>query len=167
MKTCEFKGCNHPVFSHLYCKYHQFVRYMKKGDLWKPKPRKSSIIPKESKKRKEEKKYYSKHLKDLEKEIREQNEGKVYCFFTGKEITGQVSFHHLRGRTGDYYLDKKYLVPSINEYHLQFHFESVGFLLKQAWYSDFMERLKIRDDLSWKRQKNKENKNLNLDFTEI
>jgi len=83
MKTCTHTGCSSPIFGGGYCKYHQYIRKMKGKDLYKPKPRKSYTIPKESAKRKEEKKYYSQHLKDLEKEIREQNNGKIYCFFSG------------------------------------------------------------------------------------
>lgn len=146
MKTCSYQGCSRPVFAMQLCKYHQYRRYMRGGDLYKSKPRKSSAIPKESAKRKEEKKTYIQSCKDLEIEIREQNDGKIYCFFSGEEINERISWHHLKKRTGKFYLDKEWIVPSINKNHVdKYHFAKVKDLIEEPWYHDFMKRLKDRD----------------------
>ena len=167
MKTCTFAGCHSPQFGGSYCAYHQYIRRMKGGDLFKPKPRQRKPIPKESKKRKEEKKYYSQHCKELEQEIREQNNGKIYCFFSGEEITEFVTWHHLRGRTGKFYLDKEFLVPSINENHLMNHYASYGDITQQPWYEGYLERLKAKDILSYKKElKRKEKSESDLDITD-
>ena len=145
MKLCKENGCKNNIFGGGFCKYHNYRRYMRGGDLFKPKTRKSTTIPKESKKRKEEKKYYTENCKDLEKEIREQNNGKIYCFFSGLEINERVTWHHLKKRTGKFYTDKEWLVPAINKYHLMYHFSEIEDLIAEYWYSDFMNRLKTKD----------------------
>jgi hypothetical protein len=147
MKTCVRGGCKNNQFGGGYCAYHQYIRRMRGGDLFKPNTRKSTTIPKESKKRKIEHKYYTENCKDLEKEIREQNNGKIYCFFSGGEIKEyeRIVWHHLKGRTGKFYVDKEFLVPCLNEYHNYYHFKSIEWLMEQFWYRDFLNRLKDKD----------------------
>ena len=107
MKTC--KECNNPVFGGGYCKYHQFKRKMKGGDLYKPKPRQKSPLPKESKKREKERIYYLDQVKMFWKECVEN--GNDFCFFCGQKMTKREDTHHLKGRIGDYYLDKEFSNP--------------------------------------------------------
>jgi len=135
---------------------------MQGGDLFVRKKPTNKKIPVESSKRKEEKKYYKDHCRDLEMEIREQNDGKIFCFFTDKEINETISWHHLRGRTGKFYIDKEWLVPALNDYHLEFHFATIDYLLAQPWYSEFMEKLKKKDYHSYCKQKRKEEKSKEL-----
>lgn len=142
MSKCHADDCNNEIFSHNFCKYHGYMRKRQGGDLFKRKPNK---LPVESKKRKEEKKYYSQNCKELEQEIRNANNGKIYCFFSGLEINERVSFHHTKSRIKDFYTDKQWLVPCINKYHLEYHFKPVEWLLKQDWYEGFLKRLDALD----------------------
>ncbi len=142
--TCSAEGCNNPVFSNSFCKYHQFMRKRQGGDLFK---RKKSTIPKESKKRKKEHIHYSAGCKLLEAEMRAENNGKIYDFFTGREIKGKVTWHHLLGRTGKYYTDKDLLVPAENDEndgHLFWHGAKLEQLQAKEWYNDFLKRLKVK-----------------------
>jgi hypothetical protein len=148
MKTCNKIQCNNPVFSMGFCRIHQWMRTdegYKKMSLFKRKPPKAKPIPKESKTRKKEHIYYSVGCKELEKEIREQNNGKIFDFFTGLEIKGKVTWHHLLGRTGDDYLDKDLLVPAENnenDGHLFWHRATLEQLKAKLWYQGFLTRLK-------------------------
>lgn len=171
MRTCKIKGCNNSVFGGDVCKYHQYTRYMQKGDLYKPKPRQKSVIPKESKRRKKEHIHYSEGCKQLEKEIRAENGGKIYDFFTGREIKGFVTWHHLLGRSGDYYTDKDLLVPAENDEndgHLFFHNATLEQLKAKEWYQGFLIRLKNKSLEAYKKEIRKQDKvaklNPMLDF---
>ena len=120
---------------------------MRGGDLFKPKPRKAKPIPKESKTRKKEHIYYAEGCKQLEKEIRDENGGRIYDFFTGLEIKGKPTWHHVLGRTGDYYLDKDLLVPCENDEndgHLFWHRATLEQLKQKTWYDGFLARLKAK-----------------------
>ena len=167
MKTCQAEGCNSPQFGGGFCKYHQFRRKMRGGDSHQYKPRQKKIAT-ESPKRKEEKKYYTQHCKELEQEIREQNDGRIFCFFSGLEITGRISWHHLKKRTGDFYIDKQWLVPSINWYHTEgYHFAKYEWLMEQPWYEGFLQRLKEKDEGLWMAElKKKEKSEFYLDISE-
>lgn len=140
MRTCKEDNCPNNVFGGNYCLRHQWKRTDK---LNKPKnkpsvpltPQKRYIIPKQSETRLKEINEYAQHCKELEQENRAKNNGNIYCFFTGKEITAErISWHHTNKRTGDFYLDKRWLVPSINEYHLMYHQTPVEKLSKESWY---------------------------------
>ena len=165
MKQCKADGCSNSVYSHLYCKYHQYFRRKRGGDLYqaKPKQQKAGSIPKESKKRKVERKRYTEVCDDLTAEIREQNNGKVYCFFSGNEILAtRPHYHHLKSRTGDYYTDKKWLVPALDEYHVDgYHSKSVEWLLQQDWYTKvFLVNIRAKsEDLYQKEMKRQEKAN--------
>jgi hypothetical protein len=159
--TCSEPGCTSPIFGGGYCKYHGYRRRMEGGDQFKRKPPKKTAIPKESQTRKEEKKYYSLHCKELEAELRSQDpQGRIFCFFTGLEIKERVTFHHLKGRTGKFYTDKAWLVACINKYHLQYHFTSVESLEKDWWYADFLARLKAKDHVCWLKEIRKREKSI-------
>ncbi len=170
--TCKIDGCNNPVFGGGICKYHGYTRYMQGGDLFKRKPPrlKQDKPPKESVKRKKEHIYYSKGCKQLEQELREKNNGKIFDFFTGLEIKGRVTWHHLLGRTGDYYLDKNLLVPAENnenDGHLFWHRATLEQMKATSWYSDFLIRLKNKSLQAYDKELNKQTKNINLFDKEI
>ena len=124
--------------------------------------RKQYNIPKKSKRRTKDQKYYTQNCKELEQEIREKNSNKIYDFFSGQEITGRISWHHWYGRSGDWYTDKKGLVPTINKYHLMYHNQTVEKLEEQEWYNDFLVRLKSFDYSLWEKQVNKKHKSQRL-----
>lgn len=158
---CSFDGCNNPVFSNSWCKYHQFCRKKQGGDLHKRK----KAIPKESKKRKQDRIHYSEGCKQLEKELRDENNGKIYDFFTGKEVTGFVTWHHILGRSGDYYTDKDYLVPAENDYndgHLFYHRATIEQLQARDWYEGFLKRLKDKSLEAYNKQIRKGQKTTKL-----
>ena len=175
-RCCEAPNCESSIFSHGYCKYHQFVRKRYGGDLYVPKskqnkgveprslPRRTKLPP-ESKTRKKEHIYYTQGCKQLEQEIRDQNQGRIYDFFTGKEIIGFVTWHHLLGRTGDYYLDKDLLVPAENDEndgHLFWHRATVEQLMQKEWYQGFLERLLRKSETAFNKEINKVGKTVNL-----
>lgn len=120
------------------------MRKRKGGDLYQRKTK----PPAESKKRKIERKRYTEVCDLLTEEIKKQNDGHVYCFFSGLEIFDKrPHYHHLKSRTGDYYTDREWLVPSIDEYHLAWHDMSMEYLLKQKWYTDvFLLNLKKKSE---------------------
>lgn len=135
--TCKTFGCKNNCWGGGFCKYHQYERRRLGGDLYVSKPRSpksGTKIPKESKTRKKDHIHYAQHCKELEKETRAENNGKIYCFFTGGEITERISWHHTNKRTGEFYLDKRWLVPSFNKYHIMYHQTPVEILSKETWY---------------------------------
>jgi len=158
MKTCIIDGCSSPQFGGGFCKYHGYMRRMKGGDLYKPKSRLKSPIPKESKTRKKERLRYTEVCERLTQEIKDANNGKIYCFFSGLEITGKPTFHHLKGRIGDYYVDKEWLVPAINEYHLAYHFTPIEKLMEEFWYLNFLAKLKLKDTQLYYKELKKQEK---------
>jgi hypothetical protein len=144
--TCKVEGCSNPPFNE-FCKYHQFMLYKRGGRLYKPKKPKQAKLPLESKTRKKEHLYYSQGCKQLEAELREQNNGVIYDFFTGLEIKGKITFHHIAGRSGDFYLDKEFLVPAENDEndgHLFWHHATIEQLKEKPWYEGFLARLKSK-----------------------
>ena len=116
---------------------------------------KRSKVPTESKKRQNDHISYTLLIKEMEIEIRAENGGKIFCFFTGREIEERVSWHHTNKRIGEFYLDKRWLVPTINEYHLMYHHTSVEKLSKEPWYyTVFIPNLeKLSSDLVLKEKK--------------
>ena len=159
MKTCSYQGCSRPCFGGGYCAYHQFVRRKKGGDLYKPKPRKSSAIPKESKKQKKVHQTYLQRLSAFwDRSVEEKTD---FCFFCGVHMDKRDNIHHLRGR-GKMALEEEFWVNAHNECHLNFHFKSVAWLKQQDYYESFMIRLRAKDLTSYYKQIRREEKNLEL-----
>lgn len=63
------------------------------------------------------------------------------CWFCGKEIKDKPDHHHTKGRDGDYYLAKEYLVLAHRDCHNQYHFSSLENLLKTDWYIKWLNSL--------------------------
>lgn len=165
MNICSFQGCKYPVFSHGYCKAHQRFRTDEKSPNNRQNaksnqlsPRRRTKLPPVSKKRLNESIVYTNVCKELEAEIRANNNGKVCCFFTGREIKGRIAWHHLQGRDGDFYTDRQWLVPSINYWHLFWHRATVEQLKEQSWYEDFKNRLREKSESLYRTEINKANK---------
>lgn len=152
MKACLEPGCKNPPFNE-YCKYHQYRLYMKGGRLHKRKTPNKKPISSESKKRKVEHIRYDEQKSMFKQELKDK--GEYYCFITKKpfedNISGFATVHHLRGRTGDYYLDKEYWILARNQDHLDvFHgYKTYEELRKEVWWADFLSRLKMKDSKSY------------------
>jgi hypothetical protein len=171
MRICKEPDCNRPVFSNLFCRYHQYRRRMKGGDLYikrppqsvsKPRSLKSNTkIPRESKKRSEATKTY----KEVKDELRAEMiaNGTWNCFFCGKPMGKEKGFHHTKGRDGTLYTDKKYLKPGHNDCHVfRYHQADIESLLQEVWYPDFLLRLKELDEKLWRAELKKQEKSIKL-----
>jgi hypothetical protein len=151
MKTCEFEGCFNPQFGGGYCKYHQFARKKRGGDLHvrkKPKPR--------SEKRAKDERYYS----VVAKEFFEESD--KICFFCGKKVTFYEGLHHWKGRTNDYLLDKRWWSTVHNSCHLFFHRSTAQQMSEQPWYPRYLERLRALDEGLYNKQIGKSEKSNKL-----
>jgi hypothetical protein len=149
---------------------------MREGDLFKPKkkplqtrsPRKEQNIPPESKKRKKEHKTYLEQIKLFWKEA--VNDGTNYCFFCGEKMESRDNVHHMKGRTGNYYLDKEFWGNAHNECHGDYHFKGVEWLMQQFWYKGFLDRLRLKSEELYQKEFKKQDKsqkiNPILDFDE-
>lgn len=124
---------------------------MKGGDLYK------KAIPKQSKRRKKEQPRYLQQIKDFWAESVENKTN--FCFFCGEFSDKMLTIHHLKGRTGDYYLDKEFFVWGHSDCHVsRFHHSTVEDLITEPWYQDFLARLKEKDEGLWYKQIKKEDK---------
>ena len=137
MKVCEEKGCNSPQFGGGKCKYHQFKRHMRGGDLFKQKPRQKAP-PKESKKRKVENKHYLIRIKEFWDNA--VNNGTNQCFFCGETMEHKEDIHHALGR-GAFLLEEEFWVLAHRTCHNRFHAAAIEFLMRQPWWKGFLSRL--------------------------
>ena len=153
-KTCIEPGCDRPQFGGQRCSYHQYKRRMRGGDLYKPAKAKKKI-PAESKRRKKEHVSYIEQNRLFKQE--KMDNGEYVCFITGEEFDNSLDnfpvVHHLRGRTGDYYLDKQYFVLVGNKIHTDvFHGgRDILKLMKEPWWDGFLTRLRKKDDMSYRK----------------
>lgn len=138
MKTCIESGCDFPQFGGQRCKYHQYKRRMKGGDLYAPKKRQKPIT-KESPKRKVENKRYLERIKEFWEEA--VNNGTNQCFFCGETMKERQNIHHLLGR-GSIVLEEQWWVLAHFDCHMAYHFDSVDKLRQYPWFQDFLDRLK-------------------------
>jgi 5-methylcytosine-specific restriction endonuclease McrA len=105
---------------------------------------KQGKIPSESKKRSTERIYYKQVKDEMRAEMKAN--GTYNCFFCGLPMGDEMFFHHLKGRDGDLYIDRNYLVPAHNDCHVfRYHRLSIEFLIKETWYDGFLSRLKAKD----------------------
>ena len=166
MKICQHTNCTNPVYSHGFCRVHQWRRTDDKYLAYKDRKKQGKIPPKESPKRKKEHIYYTQICKEKEVELRALDpQGRIFDFFSGDEIREKVTWHHPYGRTGDNYTDKESMQPVINKNHLMFHHLSIDKLEQQSWYEDFLVRLKAFDVALWEKQTGKREKSNKLNPT--
>lgn len=155
MSKCHHPNCNNDIFSHNYCRIHQWRRKDEKYLAQKEFKKNKTTIPKESKKRKEEAKTYKQVKDELRTEM--VANGTYNCFFCGLPMGNHFEFHHLQGREGNYYIDPKYLVPAHSECHVyKYHRYTVQQLLQESWYQAFLQRLKAIDPKLYNQEKNKQ-----------
>lgn len=106
-----------------------------------PLKRSTKPIKKKTKKLSSEERIYEKVKAELRAELI--LAGKWTCFFTGEGLPANYNkFHHLKGRKGQYLTNKKYIVPALDEPHLNYHDLSVKKLKTFDWYEVFLSNLK-------------------------
>jgi len=123
VKTCKHINCFFPVFGGGYCKYHQYLR----EDVVRKKPVKS-------KRRIEDEKRYNQICREIDRE-------NLPCFFCGKPIKGRADHHHIMGRSGRRYLDKKYIVRVHRKCHNQHKYYTVDQLKQTDWWEKYLHRV--------------------------
>jgi hypothetical protein len=117
-----------------------------------------TIMPKQSKKRKTQAKTYAEQIRLFwDESIASKTD---FCFFCGKHMEKRDNIHHLKGSTNDYLLDKIWWVNAHNDCHLFYHRATVEQMQKESWYNDFLERLKLKDIVSYNKQIGKSSKNI-------
>lgn len=146
MKTCTAENCSRPIFGGLFCKYHQWQRRLRGGDLYKPKPRTPKPpIPKESKQRIEEYKTYKQTTQEMWDEAVATKTNK--CFFCDEVMAHRENLHHLKGRNGSLYIDREWLVLAHQFCHVdQYHRMTSEQLQNLSWYSGFLQRLRAKSE---------------------
>ena len=169
MKVCKHTGCPSPIFSNGFCQRHQNDRT---DDKWlrtlakrkekrqqsvskfnaipSPKalsPQNRHKVPPVSKTRLNQAILYKQICDELDREA--VNNGTNYCFFCGERIYGDCEHHHLAGRSGSLFTDKRYIVRAHSECHTEiYHRSTMGGLLMQPWFVAWMERLREKDRTS-------------------
>jgi hypothetical protein len=142
-KLCKYCGI-YPVFSHNYCKTHQYLRRSVGGDLHNKQIKSKSVnkkIPSQSAKRKEELKAYKELSKDIWDEAVANKSNK--CFFCGEVMLYREDVHHLDGRENDRLINREYLTLAHNNCHVyKYHAMTYEQLCREPWYSSFLLRLK-------------------------
>ena len=170
-KICKADNCDHPVFSHGYCRNHTW--------MWKkPTPLKRTAIKQSSKpvnkldnmsskrggkldndakgitlkvkSKKRIKQSSTKRSKEnalyeqAKANVREmlQEEGNWKCFFSCLVLPDEFNeFHHLMDKHGDLLSDTQNIRPAIRIFHNDYHQKSISFLIEQKWYRDFLVRI--------------------------
>ena len=151
MKTCKANCCNAKVFSHDYCRLHQWMRTDEKYKIQKEHAKLNRRTPKREK---EERRYA-----DQAKEFFEESDKK--CVFCGKEVQRMEGLHHWKGRTNDYLLDKRWWSVVHNFCHVDMYHHSPKDKFKAflgAEYENFLTRLKKIDLSLWEKETNKDKK---------
>jgi len=165
MKICIEEGCSNPQYGGQLCKYHQFRRRMRGGDLYKPNTAKRKTIPKVSKKRKEQLKSY----KQISQETWDEAviKGNNICIFCGQRMDHRENCHHADGRDNNKLTDKDYLTNAHNDCHLFYHRATYEQLSETYWWESYLERIKAIDERLWREElKKKEKSQLDFDITE-
>jgi len=106
-------------------------------------------LPKKSAKRKKDDPVYKKVCDEIDEEYKFGGDYTL-CFFCWKPIRGFIEHHHFRGRVGDYYTDKRYIVPGHWLCHtVIWHTYTMAKLKVQSWYQGFKSRLYRLDPVSY------------------
>jgi len=154
MKKCNVEICSNNVFGGGYCPYHQYIRRMKGGDLYKPKSKPKKQIPKESKKRKVERpRYLDKRRAFIQKH---KDNGTYYCYLCLGEFDQASDFkyctiEHSLGRVGDNYKDEAHWRLMHCECNDNLEHKTIEWFEGQPYWEDFLKRLKADDELAWHR----------------
>lgn len=131
-KKCTVEGCQWPLYARGYCLSHYKSLYLK------PRMKKNKLS---DKKAKIKAKYSDKRELFIAEQRHKNKEGKLFCIFCGKEITGDPSLHHGLGRDDDVMMETKYWFLSHNFCHVHIY-HSMGWN-KITWWNDYIKRLII------------------------
>jgi len=151
-RLCIVQGCNNKVYAKLYCIYHQFKRKQFGGDLYQEKtdklpmklPKKQTRIPRRTKERATDEKYYAIQAREFFDNA--VINGTNICVFCGKKVTNFEGLHHWRGRVGQMLLDSQWWSVVHNLCHAyKWHTMTLEQLQREEWYSSFLVRLKEKD----------------------
>jgi hypothetical protein len=150
-RTCSAENCSRPIFSHSFCSYHQYLRKRFGGDLYKenkankPRSRSEGKIPRRTKDRASDERYYAVQAKEFfdEAVINKTNR----CFFCGERVNTFQGLHHLRGRVGKYLLDKLWWVIVHNKCHVDnYHQANAEQRMAQPWWQSFLLRMRAKGE---------------------
>jgi len=161
--TCAADGCNNRIFSSNYCRYHQYLRRMTGGDLYKPAEAlspKSNTIHRRTPKRASDERYYAVQAKEFFDDA--VNDGTNQCFFCGERVLTFQGLHHLQGRRNGDLLNFEYIVIVHNSCHLYYHSATVEQLMKKDWYCGFLERLREKSETAFDKEMKKRDKLVSL-----
>ena len=134
---------------------------MRGGDQFKPKPRQSKPINKESPKRKKENKRYRQRLEEKWEQSLADKTNK--CIFCDEFMYVREDNHHIRGR-GAFMLEEEFWYWAHRDCHDIYTHGRYEQLIKQPWYPSFLERLKTIDTMTYYRELKKRDKNLELNL---
>ena len=155
MKICIEENCNNTQFGGDYCKYHQFKRKMRGGDLFKRKSPAKKQIPKESAKRKKDNRRYLQRISEKwEQDVRE---GNNICVFCGQVINKREDNHHTTGRDKTI-LDEEFWRWAHRKCHSAYHDLPVEKLIELGWWFDYLERIRKIDVSTYYKELRKQEK---------
>ena len=142
---------------------------MKGGDLYKPKKRNTTDIKRRTPKRAKDERRYKDQAKEFFEEAVKNKTNK--CFFCDEWVNYYEGLHHLRGRVGDYLLDREWWTIVHNTCHTElYHQSSYEQRSRQKWYKGFLARLKLKSEELYRKELRKAEKvtplNPQLNFKE-
>ena len=153
-KRCSVEGCDNYIFSSGLCKFHQSIKHGG-SPVKRNKIKKNTKIKSKSDKRKNDEVLYQEAKDNVRKHLISIN--RWSCFFTNTPLPDNYNrFHHLKKRTGNMIHNELYIVPALDEPHLNYHDLSVDKLIKKDWYEIFMENLKEKDYSLWIKETRKQ-----------
>jgi hypothetical protein len=160
-KKCQSDGCKNDVFSHNYCKRHQYLRKDKdwlKTVLNQQKKVHNKPIRPISNKRRKQLIEYEQAKQEKITELKAEN--KWFCFICGMPFGEEevVDCHHTNNRQEDSVFDKKYLVFVHRHCHTAYHNDTYSRLSANRWYNSFVERLKEIDPELYNKELKKKDK---------
>jgi len=160
-KVCSEPGCNRSLFGGAFCAYHQFRRYMRGGDKYKPRPRKSKPIKRRTTERAKDERYYAVKAREFFDDAVKNKTNR--CFFCDNWVTTFQGLHHIEGRDNNHLLDWDKVAIAHNKCHTDdYHYAKYEDLSAQPWYNDFMSRLKEKSEKAYQKELRKRDKSLKL-----
>lgn len=160
--TCDEPNCTQKVWGGLKCKFHQYLRRMAGGDLYKqgskPRSPKSNTIHRRTPKRATDERYYAVQAKEFFQDA--VNNKTNHCFFCGEKVNTFQGLHHLQGRRNKNLLDFSLIVIVHNSCHLFYHRATVEQLQATSWYNGFLSRLRSKSIDAYNKELRKLQKSL-------
>jgi len=80
----------------------------------------------------------------------DRDKGYLDCFFCNGKIESYYDRHHLKGRKGNLFTDKEWIVPAHNDCHVfKYHALDIARLMELKWYKSFLLRLRLKSEKLW------------------